>query len=98
MLAHVPAKWIPVRRQEHAPNKDLRARSDSAGTERALKHDPEKWIPVLGKDHAHALAGQAFVPPRARFLRRNAAKNGHGAAIFNAADTGPVVVRSDRAP
>ena len=35
-LAHVPAKWIPVRRQGHAPNKEARARPDSAGTGRAL--------------------------------------------------------------
>jgi hypothetical protein len=43
-LAHVPAKtcpgldprWTPVRRQEHAPNEESRARSDSEGTERAL--------------------------------------------------------------
>jgi hypothetical protein len=35
-LAHVPAKGTPVRRQEHAPNDDSRARSDSVGTERAL--------------------------------------------------------------
>jgi tetratricopeptide (TPR) repeat protein/SAM-dependent methyltransferase len=34
-LAHVPAKWAPVRRQEHAPNEESRARSDSNGTERA---------------------------------------------------------------
>ena len=34
-LAHVPAKWTPVRRQEHAPNDDAGERSDSAGTGRA---------------------------------------------------------------
>ena len=34
-LAHVPAKWTPVRRQEHAPNEESGARSDSEGTERA---------------------------------------------------------------
>lgn len=33
--AHVPAKWIPVRRQEHAPMKESRACSDSTGTEHA---------------------------------------------------------------
>jgi hypothetical protein len=46
-LAHVPAKagpgldpgWTPVRRQEHAPNEESRARSDSEGTERALDAD-----------------------------------------------------------
>jgi hypothetical protein len=37
--AHVPAKWTPVRRQEHAPNDESRARSDSAGMERALAHE-----------------------------------------------------------
>jgi len=36
-LAHVPAKWIPVRRQEHAPMEESSARSDSAKTERALE-------------------------------------------------------------
>src|SRR5262244_4406787 len=35
-LAHIPAKWAPVRRQEYAPNNESRARSDSVGTERAL--------------------------------------------------------------
>jgi predicted RND superfamily exporter protein len=35
-LAHVPAKWTPVRRQEHAPMQESRARSDSTGTEHAL--------------------------------------------------------------
>jgi hypothetical protein len=34
--AHVRAKRTPVRRQEHAPLKDSRARSDSEGTEHAL--------------------------------------------------------------
>ena len=33
--AHLSAKWIPVRRQEHAPMKELRACSDSTGTEHA---------------------------------------------------------------
>ncbi|HLN10118.1 MAG TPA: glycosyltransferase family 39 protein [Xanthobacteraceae bacterium] len=32
VLAHVPAKWIPVRRQEHAPGEDA--------------HVPATWIPV----------------------------------------------------
>jgi ABC-2 type transport system permease protein len=35
-LAHVPAKWTPVRRQEHAQNRESRACSDSEGTEHAL--------------------------------------------------------------
>jgi hypothetical protein len=35
-LAHIPAKWIPVRRQGYAPTCESRARSDSIGTERAL--------------------------------------------------------------
>ena len=38
-LAHVPAKWTPVRRQEHAPHAprdDLRAGPDSTGTGHAL--------------------------------------------------------------
>src|SRR5262249_25832249 len=34
-LAHVPAKWVPVRRQEHAPNVTSGACSDSEGTEHA---------------------------------------------------------------
>jgi predicted polyphosphate/ATP-dependent NAD kinase len=33
---HVPAKWTPVRRQEHAPTEESRACSDSEGTEYAL--------------------------------------------------------------
>src|SRR5215469_3641247 len=32
----IPAKWTPVRRQEHAPIKESRACSDSKGTEHAL--------------------------------------------------------------
>ena len=35
-LAHIPAKWIPVRRQGYAPTCESRARSGSIGTERAL--------------------------------------------------------------
>jgi cyclic pyranopterin phosphate synthase len=35
-LTHVPAKWPPVRRKEHAPKNDARARSGSEGTECAL--------------------------------------------------------------
>src|SRR5262249_11257673 len=35
-LAHIPAKWTPVRRQEYAPIKESRAYSDSEGTEYAL--------------------------------------------------------------
>jgi glutathione S-transferase len=34
-LAHVPAKWTPVRRQEHAQTEESRACSDSEGTEHA---------------------------------------------------------------
>jgi hypothetical protein len=34
--AHVPAKWTPVRRQEHAQTRESRACSDSEGTEHAL--------------------------------------------------------------
>jgi len=41
VLAHVPAKWSPVRRQEHAPNEEERACSDSIGTEYALEGDDE---------------------------------------------------------
>jgi flavin-dependent dehydrogenase len=36
-LAHVPAKWMPVRRREHAPTNESRAYSDSTGTEYALR-------------------------------------------------------------
>src|SRR5690242_70539 len=36
MLAHIPAKWTPVRRQQYAPIKDAGAYSDSAGPEYAL--------------------------------------------------------------
>jgi AIG2-like family len=34
-LARVPAKWMPVRRQEHAPTDESRACPDSAGTRHA---------------------------------------------------------------
>ena len=33
LLAHVPAKWTPVRRKGHAPMNDSRACPDSAGTD-----------------------------------------------------------------
>src|SRR6266567_7206601 len=36
-LEHVPAKWMPVRRQEHAPLKNSRACPDSKGTGYALE-------------------------------------------------------------
>jgi tetratricopeptide (TPR) repeat protein len=36
-LADIPAKWTPVRQQEHAPDEESRVRSDSNGTERALR-------------------------------------------------------------
>src|SRR5215472_3811431 len=48
LLAHVPAKWTPVRRQEHAPNYESSARSDSSGTERALANPSRRWAVVLG--------------------------------------------------
>jgi hypothetical protein len=35
-LAHIPAKWMPVRRQYHAPLETFRARPESEGTEHAL--------------------------------------------------------------
>src|SRR5262249_20841495 len=38
-LAHVPAKWSPVRRQEHAPLQDSRAVSESEGSEAALARE-----------------------------------------------------------
>jgi poly(hydroxyalkanoate) depolymerase family esterase len=46
MLAHVPAKWTPVRRQEHAPFNDSGAVSDSKGTETALGGEPPPDIKV----------------------------------------------------
>src|SRR2546425_13081302 len=54
-IAHVPAKWTPVRRQEHAPLKDARACSDSEGTEHALAGVHSGRIIVAqhaGADHA----------------------------------------------
>jgi hypothetical protein len=33
LLAHIPAKWLPVRRSGYAPRRDSRAYFDSAGTE-----------------------------------------------------------------
>jgi hypothetical protein len=38
--AHVPAKWTPVRRQEHAQTRESRACSDSEGMEHARAHSP----------------------------------------------------------
>jgi hypothetical protein len=35
-LAHVPAKWTPIRRQEHAPGSEWRACSASEGAEHVL--------------------------------------------------------------
>src|SRR5712691_8519548 len=40
-LAHVPAKWTPVRREGHAPMNESRACPDSAGTGHALATQPE---------------------------------------------------------
>jgi phosphopantetheine--protein transferase-like protein len=37
-LAHIPAKWTPVRRQGYAPTNESRAYSDSLGAEYALEH------------------------------------------------------------
>ncbi len=48
--AHVPAKWTPVRRQDHAPNGESRARSDAAGTERVLMfRSAGYFIQLLGR-------------------------------------------------
>jgi hypothetical protein len=52
-LAHVPAKWTPVRRQEHAPKKEAGAGSDSAGTEHA---------PARAQPRAAVAAPQLRVP------------------------------------
>ena len=56
-LAHIPAKWIPVRRQGYAQTKDSRAWSDSEGTDRALLPEialdrrPDE-ADDAGRDHA----------------------------------------------
>jgi hypothetical protein len=46
-LTHVPAKWTPVRRQEHAQMKESRACYDSEGTEHALASPG--WRPGLAR-------------------------------------------------
>jgi len=50
--AHVPAKWMPVRRQEHAPIKESGACSDSTGTEHALGDNGgpplDEYVPEWG--------------------------------------------------
>jgi hypothetical protein len=68
-LAHVPAKWTPVRRQEHAPNEESGARSDSEGTERAP--EPQSRLHALACRIAEAQLDLARVrrarlPVRAR--------------------------------
>jgi hypothetical protein len=48
--AHVPAKWTPVRRQEHAQMKESRACSDSAGTGHVLVfRSAGYFIQLLGR-------------------------------------------------
>jgi GntR family transcriptional repressor for pyruvate dehydrogenase complex len=42
--SHVPAKWTPVRRQEHASLKKPRARPDSEGTGHAPGEDQDAFI------------------------------------------------------
>src|SRR5215471_13688729 len=44
-VAHVPAKWTPVRRQEHAPHNDSGTCSDSEGTEDVPVRTPS--LPLL---------------------------------------------------
>jgi thiamine-phosphate pyrophosphorylase len=55
-LANVPAKWMPVGRQEHAPNKEVRAYSDSVGTEYALAANGS-IAAARARLGAHALIG-----------------------------------------
>src|SRR5215510_10103846 len=47
VLAHVPAKWTPVRRQEHAPLKDSRACPDSEGMGHTLGTKSD-WLLARG--------------------------------------------------
>ena len=49
-LAHVPAKWTPVRRQEHARTKESRACSDSEATEHALERVGLDPIPPFSRE------------------------------------------------
>jgi len=66
LLAHVPAKWTPVRRKEHAPLNDSRVCPDSEGTGHAL--EPAQ----AGSGAAHALftSGAAPLPALAAALAR----------------------------
>src|ERR1700693_1785004 len=54
LLAHVSAKWPPVRRKGHAPTHEIRARPDSAGTGRALMSAPLSGILVVALEQAVA--------------------------------------------
>src|SRR5207244_2507890 len=54
LLAHVPAKWPPVRRKGHAPTHEIRARPDSAGTGRALMSLPLSGLLVVSIEQAVA--------------------------------------------
>jgi MFS family permease len=66
-VAHVPAKWLPVRRQEHAPLKVTAPSSGGTGVSRTF-HDWQKWIVVAAATFGLA-AGFGIATSVAVFLK-----------------------------
>src|SRR3984893_15625942 len=70
VLAHVPAKWIPVRQQEHAPCKNTGACPDSIRMGHALMSKSARQTPGSSNDRVatiyralrHAIIEQALSP------------------------------------
>src|SRR5262245_65997377 len=59
-LAHIPAKWTPVRRQEYAPTNESRAHSDSVGTECALVSRLRSFASIRGDLRAKFAIARGF--------------------------------------
>jgi len=55
-LAHVPAKWTPVRRQEHAPNED-------SGAQRAPRARQMSAMVYVGRTHTPGLPRPGYLEP-----------------------------------
>ncbi len=74
--AHVPAKWTPVRRKEHAQRQEPAACSVSEGTEHALAKDTDLiWIGNWGDGERDAELQRFLVEPA---LRARVATRLHG--------------------
>jgi alpha-D-ribose 1-methylphosphonate 5-triphosphate synthase subunit PhnL len=70
ILARVPAKWPPVRRQGHAPMHDSQAHSDSMEAEGALAAQGEDYIDVAQATPRQVLAlRRATIGYVSQFLR-----------------------------